>query len=44
MKSGNTLWEVANQHGVSVSELQKVNKLTSSEITVGQKPEDSPEI
>ncbi|MDO7484772.1 LysM peptidoglycan-binding domain-containing protein [Peribacillus frigoritolerans] len=36
VKSGNTLWKVANQYDVSVSELQKVNKLTSSEITVGQ--------
>ncbi|WP_249596129.1 LysM peptidoglycan-binding domain-containing protein [Peribacillus frigoritolerans] len=36
VKTGNTLWKVANQYGVSVSELQKVNKLSSSEIIVGQ--------
>ncbi|WP_313888833.1 LysM peptidoglycan-binding domain-containing protein [Peribacillus sp. TH24] len=36
VKTGNTLWKVANQYGVSVSELQKENKLTSSEINVGQ--------
>ncbi|MGE7765629.1 LysM peptidoglycan-binding domain-containing protein [Peribacillus sp. NPDC096540] len=37
VKSGNTLWKVANQYGISVSELQKENKLTSSKIKVGQK-------
>ncbi len=36
VKAGNTLWKVANQYGVSVSELQKENKLTSTEINVGQ--------
>ncbi|MFF2587734.1 LysM peptidoglycan-binding domain-containing protein [Peribacillus butanolivorans] len=36
VKTGNTLWKVANQYGVSVSELKKENKLTSSEINVGQ--------
>lgn len=36
VKTGNTLWKVANQYGVSVSALQKENKLTSSDITVGQ--------
>ncbi|MFF5809875.1 glycosyl hydrolase family 18 protein [Peribacillus butanolivorans] len=36
VKTGNTLWKVANQYGVSVSELQKENKLTSFEINVGQ--------
>ncbi|MEJ9232313.1 LysM peptidoglycan-binding domain-containing protein [Peribacillus butanolivorans] len=36
VKTGNTLWKVANKYGVTVSELQKENKLTSSEINVGQ--------
>lgn len=34
--SGNTLWKIANQYGVSLSELQKVNKLTSTELYIGQ--------
>lgn len=36
VKTGNTLWKVANQYGVSVSEVQKENKLTSSTINVDQ--------
>lgn len=34
--SGNTLWKIANQYGISLSELQKVNKLTSTELHIGQ--------
>ncbi|MGE7879165.1 LysM peptidoglycan-binding domain-containing protein [Peribacillus muralis] len=37
VKTGNTLWKVANQYGVSIGELQKENKLNSSDIMVGQK-------
>lgn len=35
--SGNTLWKIANQYGISMSELQKANKLTNTEIRIGQK-------
>ncbi|RFU69196.1 LysM peptidoglycan-binding domain-containing protein [Bacillus sp. V59.32b] len=35
--SGNTLWIIANQYGITVSELQKENKLTTTKISVGQK-------
>lgn len=35
--SGNTLWIIANQYGVTVTELQKENKLTTTKISVGQK-------
>jgi spore germination protein len=35
--SGNTLWIIANQYGVTVSNLQKENKLTTIKISVGQK-------
>ena len=35
--SGNTLWKISNQYGVSVSELQKTNKLTTTQIIIGQK-------
>ncbi|WP_236712811.1 LysM peptidoglycan-binding domain-containing protein [Peribacillus muralis] len=37
VKTGNTLWKIANQYGVTVSALQKANKLPSSDILVGQK-------
>ncbi|MGP7815729.1 LysM peptidoglycan-binding domain-containing protein [Niallia sp. 01092] len=35
--AGNTLWIIANQYGTTVSEIQKVNKLKTTHITVGQK-------
>ena len=35
--SGNTLWKISNQYGIPLSELQKTNKLTSTEIRIGQK-------
>ncbi|WP_416729350.1 glycosyl hydrolase family 18 protein [Fictibacillus sp. JL2B1089] len=35
--SGNTLWILANQYGVSISELQKENRLTSTNLKIGQK-------
>ncbi|MEK3977527.1 LysM peptidoglycan-binding domain-containing protein [Psychrobacillus sp. FSL K6-2836] len=35
--SGNTLWKISNQYGIPISELQKTNKLTSTEIRIGQK-------
>ncbi|WP_258535782.1 LysM peptidoglycan-binding domain-containing protein [Bacillus sp. 03113] len=35
--AGNTLWIIANQYGTTVSELQKVNKLTKTNLTIGQK-------
>ncbi|WP_340372208.1 LysM peptidoglycan-binding domain-containing protein [Peribacillus sp. FSL E2-0218] len=35
--AGNTLWKVANQYGVSIGDIQKENKLGSSDIIVGQK-------
>lgn len=35
--SGNTLLKISNQYGISMSELQKANKLTSKEIQIGQK-------
>ncbi|SER79247.1 LysM peptidoglycan-binding domain-containing protein [Psychrobacillus sp. OK032] len=34
--SGNTLWKIANQYGVSLSDLQRANKFTTSEIRIGQ--------
>ncbi|WP_285769438.1 LysM peptidoglycan-binding domain-containing protein [Peribacillus sp. SI8-4] len=37
VKPGNTLWKVANQYGASISAIQKENKLSSSNIIVGQK-------
>jgi spore germination protein len=35
--SGNSLWIISNQYGISMSEIQKANKLTSTQIRVGQK-------
>lgn len=35
--SGNTLWKISNQYGISMSELQKANNLASTEIRIGQK-------
>ncbi|WP_235753865.1 LysM peptidoglycan-binding domain-containing protein [Psychrobacillus sp. INOP01] len=35
--SGNTLWKISKQYGIPISELQKTNKLTSTEIRIGQK-------
>jgi len=34
--SGNTLWKISNQYGISLSELQNANKLTTTEIRIGQ--------
>ncbi|TQR19511.1 LysM peptidoglycan-binding domain-containing protein [Psychrobacillus vulpis] len=35
--SGNTLWNISNQYGVSMSELQIANNLSSTELLIGQK-------
>lgn len=37
VKSGDTLWAIANQYGVSVSQMKSWNNLTSNTIHVGQK-------
>lgn len=36
VKKGDTLWGIANKHGMSVDELKTLNKLTSNVISVGQ--------
>ena len=37
VKSGDTLWTVANKHGLTVDKLKSLNKLSSDMIYVGQK-------
>ncbi|WP_231687485.1 LysM peptidoglycan-binding domain-containing protein [Bacillus sp. FJAT-22090] len=34
---GNTLWKISNQYGISLSQLQKTNKLSTTQIRIGQK-------
>ncbi|MEI4770606.1 LysM peptidoglycan-binding domain-containing protein [Psychrobacillus sp. FJAT-51614] len=34
---GDTLWKISNQYGISLSQLQKTNKLTTTQIRIGQK-------
>lgn len=37
VKSGDTLWSIANKTGVSVSELKRINNLSSNLLSIGQK-------
>lgn len=37
VKSGDSLWGIARSYGITVSELQKTNGLTSDFIRIGQK-------
>lgn len=36
VKSGDSLWQIASKHGLSVQQLKSINGLTSNEILVGQ--------
>jgi len=37
VKSGDTLWQIANSNGISVNQLMSWNNLSSSLIMVGQR-------
>lgn len=36
VKTGDTLWNIAKNNGISVDELKKLNNLTSNSLTIGQ--------
>jgi len=36
VKSGDTLWKIANANNISVDELKKANNLTTNSLTIGQ--------
>ena len=36
MKSGDTLYKIANNYNLSISELMKINNLSSNLLSVGQ--------
>jgi LysM repeat protein/lysophospholipase L1-like esterase len=37
VKSGDTLWDIAQRYGVSVDNIKKINKLSSDKLDVGQR-------
>ena len=37
VRTGDTLWDIANKYGISISELKKMNKIRSSRIRPGDK-------
>ncbi len=37
VKSGDTLWDIAQRYGVSVDDIKKINKLSSDKLDVGQR-------
>jgi len=36
VKSGDSLWSIANKYGITVNELKSLNNLTSNNLTIGQ--------